>query len=109
MMNVYNGNVTLDANGEAWVSLPEWFEALNRDFRYQLTAMGAPGPNLYVASEVSGGRFKIGGGTPAGRTSWQITGIRQDAWANANRIPVEHDKPADERGHDLHHTKLGVR
>ena len=28
-----NGNVVLDAAGEAWVELPEWFEALNRDFR----------------------------------------------------------------------------
>jgi hypothetical protein len=27
-----------------------------------------------------------------------VTGIRQDPWAQANRIPVEVDKPADERG-----------
>ncbi|MEJ5345960.1 MAG: hypothetical protein WHS83_13705, partial [Chloroflexus sp.] len=25
--------------GEAWVELPAWFEALNRDFRYQLTCI----------------------------------------------------------------------
>ena len=46
MMNIYNGNVTLGPDGTAWVRMPEWFEALNQDFRYQLTAMGAPGPNL---------------------------------------------------------------
>ena len=40
MMNVYNGNVTTDAAGLATVELPEWFEALNRDFRYQLTVIG---------------------------------------------------------------------
>ena len=40
MMNIYNGNVITDANGEAVVALPEWFEALNRDFRYQLTVIG---------------------------------------------------------------------
>ena len=34
MMNIYNGNVTLDDKGEAVVTLPGWFEALNRDFRY---------------------------------------------------------------------------
>jgi len=39
MMNVYNGNALLDANGEAWVELPDWFETLNRDFRYQLTCI----------------------------------------------------------------------
>jgi hypothetical protein len=82
MMNVYNGNATLDANGEAWVTLAEWFEALNRDFRYQLTALGAPGPNLYIASEVADHKFKIAGGAAGARVSWQITGIRQDAWAS---------------------------
>jgi hypothetical protein len=102
MMNVYNGNVTLDAAGEAWVSLPEWFEALNRDFRYQLTPIGAPGPNLYVATEISQSKFKIAGGSPNGRVSWQVTGIRQDAWANAHRITIEEDKPVSERGSYLH-------
>jgi hypothetical protein len=27
-----------------------------------------------------------------------VTGIRHDVWAEQNRIPVEQDKPADERG-----------
>ena len=36
MMNVYNGNVLLDNNGEAVVKLSDWFEALNMEFRYQL-------------------------------------------------------------------------
>jgi hypothetical protein len=102
MMNVYNGNVTLDANGEAWVALPDWFEALNRDFRYQLTALGAPAPNLHVAAKVSSNRFRIAGGPSAGEVSWQITGIRRDAWANTHRIPVEEEKPASERGSYLH-------
>ena len=101
MMNVYNGNVVLDDHGEAWVELPEWFETLNRDFRYQLTAIGAPGPNLYVAEEVAGNRFKIAGGEPGAKVSWQLTGIRHDAWANAHRIPVEEDKPAPEQGRYL--------
>jgi hypothetical protein len=37
MMNIYDGLVTLDDSGQAWVQLPDWFEALNQDFRYQLT------------------------------------------------------------------------
>jgi len=40
MLNVYSGPVTTDGNGEAHVSLPSYFEALNEDFRYQLTVMG---------------------------------------------------------------------
>ena len=102
MMDVYNGNVSLDANGEAWVDLPAWFEALNKDFRYQLTAIGAPGPNLYVAEEIKGNRFKIAGGKPGSKVSWQVTGVRHDPYADQHRIPVEHAKPADERGLYLH-------
>jgi hypothetical protein len=30
--NIYDGVIILDSNGEAVVALPEWFEALNRDF-----------------------------------------------------------------------------
>ena len=111
MKNVYDGVVVLDANGEAEIELPDWFDALNKDFRYQLTPIGAPGPNLYIAKEISDGvtndsnknnRFKIAGGNPSMKVSWQVTGIRKDPWANANRIQVEEDKPANERGYYLH-------
>ena len=101
MMNVYNGNVILDENGEAWVELPEWFETLNRDFRYQLTCIGGFAP-VYIAEKIAGNRFKIAGGKPGMEVSWQVTGIRQDPWANAHRIPVEEEKPAEERGYYLH-------
>jgi len=106
MMNVYNGMVTLDANGEATVAMPDWFEALNRDFRYQLTPIGSFAP-LFVKAKVHNGAFSIGGGTPGQEVSWQLTGIRQDAWANANRIPVEEDKPAVERGPYLYPAEHG--
>jgi hypothetical protein len=108
MMDVYNGNILLDGNGAALVSLPDWFETLNRDFRYQLTAIGTPGPNLYVAEEISGNHFKIAGGKPGAKVSWQVTGIRRDAWANAHRIPVEQDKPDRERGFYLHPELYGA-
>jgi hypothetical protein len=39
--------------------------------------------------------------------SWQVTGIRQDAWAEANRIVVEEDKPAKERGYYLNPAVFG--
>ncbi len=108
MMNIYNGNAELDAAGEAWVELPEWFEVLNQDFRYQLTPIGAPGPNLYVAEEISGNRFRIAGGEAGMRVSWQVTGVRHDAYAQANRIAVDVEKPAGERGKYLHPELLGL-
>jgi len=114
MKNVYDGVVVLDRKGKAEIELPNWFGALNKDFRYQLTPIGAPGPNLYIAEEISdkttnytsnnnkNSRFKIAGGTSGMKVSWQVTGIRKDPWANANRIEVEDDKPAKERGYYLH-------
>ncbi len=102
MKNVYDGVVILDGSGEAWIELPEWFQALNRDFRYQLTAIGAPAPNLYIAEEIMNNRFKIAGGTASMKVSWQITGIRQDPFAEKYRIPIEEEKPVLERGYYLH-------
>ena len=95
MMNIYNGVATLSRHGEAVVKLPEWFDALNRDFRYQLTCIGGFAP-VYIAGEVSGNEFKIGGGRPGMKVSWQVTGIRKDAFANEHRIPVEENKPSVE-------------
>jgi hypothetical protein len=102
MMNVYNGNAVLDGSGEAWIDLPSYFEALNGDYRYQLTSIGAPGPNLYVAQEVQGNRFKVAGGQPGAKVSWQVTGIRQDRFAQKHRVIPEVDKASSERGRYLH-------
>lgn len=101
MMNIYNGNVTLDANGEAWVELPAWFEKLNKDFRYQLTCLGRFAP-VYVAEEIAGNRFRIAGGFQAMKVSWQVTGVRKDPFAERYRIAVEEDKTPSERGYYQH-------
>jgi hypothetical protein len=98
MKNVYDGVVVLDEEGEEWVALPDWFEALNGSFRYQLTPIGAPAPGLYIAREIEDNRFLIAGGTPGLKVSWQVTGIRRDAFALAHPIPVEEDKPPEEQG-----------
>jgi hypothetical protein len=107
MMNIYNGNVALDANGEAVVALPEWFGSLNRDYRYQLTCIGGFAP-VYIAEEISNNQFKIAGGKSGMKVSWTVTGVRQDAWANAHRIPVEVEKPERERGFYLHPELFGA-
>jgi len=101
MMNVYNGNVTLDEQGEAWVELPEWFEALNREFRYQLTCIGGFAP-VYIAEKIVDNRFKIAGGTHDMEVSWQVTGVRQDPYAATHPIKVEEAKPPEEQGYYLH-------
>jgi hypothetical protein len=97
MMNVYNGNVVLDGAGKAVVELPDYFDALNTDFRYQLTPIGGSAP-VYIASKVSGNKFGIAGGTAGLEVSWQVTGVRQDAYAKAHRIKVETPKSKEDRG-----------
>ena len=106
MMNIYNGNVTTDHNGAATIPLPEWFETLNRDFRYQLTVMGQFAQAI-VAVEISNHQFTIKTDKPNVKVSWQVTGIRHDEWANAHRIPVEQEKSAADRGLYLHPELFG--
>jgi len=106
MMNIYNGNAVLDAKGEAVIVLPEWFEALNRDFRYQLTCIGGFA-RVYVAEEISNNRFRVAGGKRGTKVSWQVTGIRRDAFAKRHPIRVEEEKPENERGYYLHPEAYG--
>ncbi|MEK6702668.1 MAG: hypothetical protein AABZ53_10415, partial [Planctomycetota bacterium] len=97
MKTFYDGIVTLDASGEAIVILPAYFEALNGDFRYQLTCVGGYAP-VYIAQKIKGNQFKIAGGTGGLEVSWTVTGIRHDPWANANRVTVEESKGPATRG-----------
>jgi len=62
VLNQYSGNLVLDGKGEGLVEFPKWFAVINEDFRYQLTAIGAPGPNLHIATEMEAGGFTIAGG-----------------------------------------------
>ena len=97
MKNIYDGVVILDENGNAEVELPEWFATLNKDFRYQLTAIGAAAANLHIKEEINGkNRFKIAGGKHGIKVCRHLTGIRQDHWAKANTVKVEEDKPSQE-------------
>jgi hypothetical protein len=102
MLTVYSGTTDLDANGHATVTMPRWFEALNGDVRYQLTAVGAPAPSLHVQQPLSDGRFVIAGGPAGLKVSWLLTATRLDPWALAHPMEVQQRKPADERGLYLH-------
>jgi hypothetical protein len=97
MVNIYSGNVVTDELGLATVKLPEWFEAENADFRYQLTVVGRQA-QAWIAEEVGKGQFKIATNATRVKVSWQITAVRQDAYAKTHPLVVEQDKPAGERG-----------
>ncbi|MEU1390942.1 MULTISPECIES: hypothetical protein [unclassified Nonomuraea] len=97
MLNVYSGVAVTDDHGEVTVTLPDFFEALNRDHRFQVTPIG----RLALAAVDGGVRentFTIRTDQPNVTVSWQVTGVRQDPWALANPIEVEREKPEEERG-----------
>ncbi len=97
--NVYNGTIVLDAKGGAVVQLPESSSAINTgDYRYYLTPIGAPMPNLYVAEEIQGNIFKIAGGVPGKKVSWMVYGLRNDPWVRDHPQADVVDKPANEAG-----------
>jgi hypothetical protein len=107
MKNIYDGNVTTDATGSASVPLPAYFETLNRDFRYQLTVLGQFAQAI-VSKEIAQNSFEIHTDKPGVKVSWQVTGIRQDAYARAHPIVVEEAKRADEQGMYLYPAGFGA-
>ena len=108
MMGIYNGIAILNGEGEAIVTMPDWFESANTEFRYQLTAIGAPGPNLYILKKISGNTFEIAGGEANMEVSWQVTGIRNDNFARKHPIEVETAKNLTEKGYYLHPESYGL-
>ena len=97
VLNVYSGNTVSNATGEAVITLPEWFEALNRDLRYQLTVIGTFAQAI-VAEKVKHNRFTIRTSVPNVEVSWQVTGVRSDAVMRKQPFKAEENKPERERG-----------
>lgn len=101
MMNIYNGNIVTDAQGMAVVHLPGYFEAENIDFRYQLTVIGEFA-HAIVKEKISDNQFVIMTDKAYIEVSWQVTGIRNDAYAQEHRVVPEVDKQGVEKGRYLH-------
>ena len=102
MVNMYSGNVTTDDLGLATVVLPEWFDAMNGDFRYQLTVVGGQFAQAIVSKEIDNHQFMISTNVARVKVSWQVTAVRQDAYAKANPPEVEKQKSANEQGFYIH-------
>lgn len=101
MKNIYDGNAVTDGSGNAVVTLPAWFEAYNGEFRYQLTAIGQPA-RAWISSEISNNMFSIKTDRPNVKISWQVTGVRQDAWAKAHPVQLEVEKAPEDKGRYIH-------
>lgn len=106
MMNIYNGITTTDANGYAVVTMPSYFEALNKEFRYQLTVMGVFAQAI-ISKEINNEQFTIQTNQPNVKVSWQVTGVRHDKFAEAHPIVVEAEKEPEFKGYYLHAKEWG--
>ncbi len=110
ILNYYRGNVILDANGEATVQLPDYFQSINNtNYGYNLTPIGQPA-SLYIKSEVSSsGQFVIAGGQPGLKVSWTLTAERNDPYLqqNPDKRLVEINKTGDAVGKYLQPTLFG--
>jgi|GEM_PF-853752 len=84
VINFYRGNVILDDNGEAIVTLPDYFTAININYSYTLTPIGSYS-DTYIAQEIDeDGKFKIAGGNPNQKISWYVYAERNDVNVNLN-------------------------
>lgn len=94
ILNLYRGTDLFDSSGKATISLPKYFDAININPSYQLTAIGAAMPNLYIERELENGVFVIAGGIPGKKVSWQVTAERNDPYLqqNPNNRIMEFDK-----------------
>ncbi|MFC2100889.1 beta strand repeat-containing protein [Bacteroidota bacterium] len=99
VLNVYRGTVSLNAQGEAVVSLPEYFDAINTNFSYHLTPIGGPA-QVYIMEEITNNHFRIGGGKSGMKVSWMVYAERNDLYLqkNPNAKVVEPEKSGTERG-----------
>ena len=84
VLNLYRGNVSLNANGEAEVTMPAYFDKININFSYELTPVGAPAPGLYIKEKIDGNKFVIAGGQPNMEVSWVVYAERNDLYMQQN-------------------------
>lgn len=105
--NVYDGVVTTDAKGFATITLPDWFDAINEKFRYQLTVLDDSDDFVLskVANKIEDNQFTIRTSKPRVEVSWQVTGVRKDAFVKANPLIVEEAKDKAQKGKLLYDPK----
>jgi hypothetical protein len=99
MINIYNGKITTDSAGFAVVKLPEYVQAANKDFLYQLTVVGTFAQAI-IKEEIGDNQFLIQTNEPKVKVCWEVTGVRADKYAEENRVVPELEK--EKKGTYLH-------
>lgn len=101
-LNVYSGNAVTDAQGYATIRLPDYFEAINRDFRYQLTVINEENSDDFVLAmvvrEIRNNQFVLRTSKPGVKVSWEVKARRNDNWVRERGAEAEMEKPAELKG-----------
>jgi len=110
--NFYNGTVVTDSHGYAWVQLPDYFDEINKNFRYQLTVLDDQDSRGFVMAKVSklivGNRFQVRTSEPRTTVSWEVKADRNDLYVR-NRPPRDVvEKEGLERGTYQHPELYGL-
>jgi hypothetical protein len=109
VINFYRGNITLDANGNGTVELPDYFTSINTNYSYTLTPIGSPSVT-YIAEEIDeNGTFKIAGGNSGQKISWYVYAERNDVNIKNNDFStaIEVQKNASQKGKYLNPAAYG--
>jgi hypothetical protein len=83
VLNLYSGNIVTDDQGIAVITLPDYVQKINTDFRYQLTVIGQFA-NAIIQKEIENNSFVISTDKPDVKVSWQITAKRNDKYLKNN-------------------------
>jgi hypothetical protein len=110
--NFYSGNVVTDAQGRAWVELPEYFAEINANVKYQLTVVDDTESPEFVQAKIGrkiqGNRFLIMTSAPNVEVSWRIEADRNDLRVRFNRPTDERQKTGPEKGKYQHPEYYGL-
>jgi hypothetical protein len=97
VINSYSGNITTDASGKAVVNLPDYFGAINKDFRYQLTVVGTFAQAI-INKEIVNNQFEIATSIPNVKVSWEVKGVRNDAHMKKHPFVAQQEKIPAQKG-----------
>ncbi len=111
-MNAYSGNVVTDANGYATIALPDYFDSINRDFRYQLTVVDDGERDDFVlvkvVRKIRNNQFTIRTSAPHVEVSWRVEAIRNDRWVQKYGYRTVQEKEDEIKGKYLNPELYGM-
>ncbi len=81
VLNIYRGVGKFDNNGNCIIQLPDYYNSINIEESYNLTAIGKAMPNIFISKKInSEGKFEISGGIKGYEVSWSVYAKRNDKY-----------------------------